>query len=257
MISQIWDTITSFVTQDWFMPLTVVVGALWAVILQGINGKNNRQNNELLNQPKFEFYDSMKCHSQIKNSCDQLHGDCEPSPGFCCNKNQCKDLHWFDIKNVGNFPAEDLSITLLLKDEEVDIEKEWRKHTRTTSHLQANESFQFKLPTDVIPFKDNYNDADDHHYEFIILVTYYSGYSRYEYRRVYTLDAANSSWTMKRPKSWNDAIYFYSVTEHDAKCKKDISLLRKISAKINFNYTYDYIMANWANNFWEKKDEHD
>ena len=228
------EALTAFkgiLTEEWFIPLTVVIGAIWSVILLALNNRSTKRNNELLNQPKFEFYDSMNCHAMIRKSCDDEDGECEPTPSFCNNRHQCNDLHWFDVKNCGGFPAEDMSITLFLLDEWGKRKRLITDRTIKNSYLQAGESFQVKFPKDCISFKDHYFDEGEHHYEFVVLMKYKSGYSKYNYRRMYIIDAENSD-DYNNNTNWDGSIYFYQATEKNAKCSRDVSLSKKIYVKL-------------------------
>lgn len=243
-MSFIWPPFKYILTRDWFIPLTVVIGAAWSVIVLLLNSKNVKRNNELLNQPKFEFYDSMNCHTMIRRSCDDKYDECEPTPSFCGNQHQCNDLHWFDIKNCGGFPAENISITLLLINEWKDRKQLITNRTVKCDYLQAGESFQVKLPKDCISFNNHFFNEDEHHYEFVVLVKYKSSYSGYKYRRIYIIDAENSDDFSNRT-NWDGAICFYQIAEMNAKCSKDVSICKKVFARLFNNNALD----KWVYNF--------
>ncbi len=245
-LMELWHWICrTILLKDWFIPLTVVLGGCWAIITLRNSRKSERKNNELLNQPKFEFYDSMTSHKQISNSCDNARGNetvrytTMPVPSYCGSTQECKALHWFDVKNTGNFPAENISISMIL-DKESDIEKILQERRYDLRHLQAQESFQYKLDDDSVPMEFYENRNIKHHYTFYILLQYRSGYSKYWYRRVYSLEADNvisidtiTGQLKSEPNdstSWADSIYFYSITELDGKCIKDINILEKVFA---------------------------
>ena len=108
MILSFWSFIRdTFLLKPWFTPLTLVIGGAWALLQFRTANKHERNNNELLNQPKFSFFDSMNCHSEIKRSCDTNEEVCRPMPDYCDNP-ECNKLHLFDIKNEGNYRLRNL-----------------------------------------------------------------------------------------------------------------------------------------------------
>lgn len=250
----------TFLLKAWFTPLALVVGGIWTLFLFRSSNKHERDNNELLNQPRFKFFDSMNSHSEIKRSCDTPENTCRPMPDCCCNP-ECDKVHWFDIKNDGNFPAEQITISMVLEGEK-DFRAKLAERVMGVKHLQAQESLQYSINASSLPSAFYNAKAIGYSYRFYVLLQYRSGYSKYWYRRVYQIDASKISREIQSerydgkdaPKSvWARGIEFYGMSEQDCKCQKDVSILQGFDAyrKRRQQYTIEQYANNWVNDFYE------
>ncbi len=234
-----WTSLRNILLEEWFIPLTIVIGGLWTIINLLLAKKDTRKNNELLNQPNFVLIESMGKHREIPRSCDA-----ETNSGYCtipsrCGNSTCKRLHWFDIKNIGNFPAEQISISLSLQGEQAPLE-ELRSRMVMHRHLQSGESFQYSTKDNDalftrlkgIPF-----EAPTTLYAFL---QYKSGYSNYWYRRVYKLYVTKQKNSSPKTTATNcdtspleqECIILYKVEEQNCKCQKNVCILQKVLAYV-------------------------
>lgn len=266
---ELWHYIRDgLLLKEWFTPLTLLIGGVWAIIggawalFSHISSKKQAQNStELLNQPKFTFLDSMGEHAEVPSSCDISKNDQQkPTPDYCCNPH-CDKLHWFDIKNVGNFSAEQVSVSMVLEGEDAFLEK-MAQRVMERKHLQAGESFQYSLD-------DCCNVDDRHHssgqvgepYCFYVLLQYRSKYSKCWYRRVYQLEASKilTENTMGQGEqelqrsAWACGIEFYAVNEFDSNSQKDVNIFKKVAAFFNKKQTMtlQQYAEKWVINFLE------
>lgn len=259
-MEEFWNNIKSFLSEPWLASAGLIIGGVWALFLFRSSNKHERDNNELLNQPRFKFFDSMNCHSEIKRSCDTPESGCRPMPDCCCNP-ECNKVHWFDIKNDGNFPAEQITISMVLEDEKDFIAK-LAERAMGVKHLQSQESLQYSINASSLP-SAYYNTKEiGYNYRFYVLVQYRSGYSKYWYRRVYQIDANKISREIRQerydgkdaPRSvWARGAEFYGMSEQDCKCQKDVSLMQKFGAyrKRKKQSTVEQYANNWVDDFFE------
>lgn len=258
---EFWHLIRdNFLLKAWFTPLTLVVGGMWALFLFRSSNKRERDNNELLNQPKFKFFDAMNSHCEIKRSCDTPDSAIRPLPDFCDNPD-CNRIHWFDIKNDGNFPANDITISIALEGER-DFRSKISKRRMGVKHLQAQESLQFSTSLHSIPDIYYIDKKEGDNLRFYAFVQYKSGYSKYWYRRIYQIDAAKISRKnlpeIRISKKYQDEVWargveFYGMSEQDCKCQKDVNIIQKIKVmrKRKKQDTLERYANNWVNDFLE------
>lgn len=250
----------TFLLKEWFAPFALVVGGIWALFLFRSANKHERDNNELLNQPKFKFFDAMNSHGEIKRSCDTPESPLRPLPDFCDNPD-CNRIHWFDIKNDGNFPANDITISIAL-DGEDNFRNKITERKMGVKHLQAQESLQYSTNLHSIPDAFYTKKKEGDNLRFYIFVQYKSGYSKYWYRRVYQIDAAKISRNnlpeiriSKRYQNsaWPRGVEYYGMSEQNCKCQKDVSVIEKMNAfrKRGSQHTLEQYANNWVNNFLE------
>lgn len=247
-----------FLLKTWFTPLALVVGGIWALFLFRSSNKHERDNNELLNQPKFKFFDAMNSHCEIKRSCDTPDSAMRPLPDFCDNPD-CNRIHWFDVKNDGNFPANDITISIALESEK-DFRGKISERRMGVKHLQAQESLQFSTNLHSIPSTDYIDKKEDDNLRFYVFIQYKSGYSKYWYKRIYQIDATkiprNNLPEMRSSKKYQDeawarGVEFYGMSEQDCKCQKDVNIIQKVNAlrKMKRPQTLEQYANNWVNDF--------
>lgn len=250
----------NFLLKAWFTPLALVVGGIWALFLFRSSNKHERDNNELLNQPKFKFFDAMNSHCEIKRSCDTPEGTMRPLPDFCDNP-KCHRIHWFDIKNDGNFPADDITISIVLNGEE-DFREKIDERKMGIRHLQAQESLQFSTNLNSIPDSFYVKKKEGDSFRFFVFVQYRSGYSKYWYKRIYQIDATKISRNnlpevrvgkRYQDSTWARGVVFFGIKEIDCKCQKDINILKTITLlkQKNKQHTVWQFANYWVNDFFE------
>lgn len=242
MINEIIKNIKAFLEEPWFNSACLIIGGIWALFLFRSSNKRERDNNELLNQPKFKFFDSMNTHNEIKRSCDTPESQMRPLPDYCDNP-ECDRIHWFDIKNDGNFPADGITISIALEGEN-NFKTKIEERRMGVKHLQAQESLQFSTSFDSIPdsFYEKRKNGDN--FRFYVFVQYRSGYSKYWYKRIYQIDASKISRNNlpeirigKRYErsTWVRGVEFFEMSEQDCRCQKDVSFIKKLKSHIESN----------------------
>jgi hypothetical protein len=261
MILSFWSFIRdTFLLKPWFTPLTLVIGGAWALLQFRTANKHERNNNELLNQPKFSFFDSMNCHSEIKRSCDTNEEVCRPMPDYCDNP-ECNKLHLFDIKNEGNFSADQITVSVALEGES-DFLSKIKERRMGAKHLQTKESLQFSIPANTLSIKNYNTKPNGGNFRFYIFIQYRSSYSKYWYRRIYQLDASKiipvSLSTERNKKNilnspWARGVEFYAISEQDCKCQKDVKLLEqlRICTHTKSKQNLEQYASLWVSNFFE------
>lgn len=145
----IFTNIKAFLEEPWFNSACLIIGGIWTLFLFRSSNSRERDNNELLNQPRFKFFDSMNTHNEIKRSCDTPECQMRPLPDYCDNP-ECNRIHWFDIKNDGNFPADGIAISIALEGEN-NFKTRIEERRMGVKHLQAQESLQFSTSFNSIP----------------------------------------------------------------------------------------------------------
>ncbi len=261
MIIDLLSALLELLEEPWFGSYCLIMAGLWALLLFRESSRRERDNNELLNQPTFIFLDAMNRHDEIKRSCDTAESDLRPMPDFCDNPD-CDNLHWFDIKNVGNFPANNITISLVLEGE-----KNFRKmiygRTMGVRHLQSQESLQFSM---------RYNSISDLYYEkikmggnarFFVFVRYQSGYSGYWYKRIYQIDASKID-RLRIPEirvgkrydgtQWARGVDLFYMNEMDYRCQKDVNFIKRLVFHIRSkrkNLSLLQYADYWVSDFYE------
>lgn len=223
-----------------------IVGGIVAIVTWRSSIKTNRENNELLNKPKFEFYGSMGCQGRISSSDDQEK--CMPYPTKCPEHNHCNKLHWFDIKNVGNFDAGDVKIGIFYESEINNLASVSNIMQRFNifKHIQSGDIVQVKLNPDAIPMPLNFDSNHKQNYAFYVLLEFCSEYSHLIYKKVYELCSTTSDIKASTSdNSWEKNIVFFSITEEKATCGRR----RKIGFR---KQTPLHTIDDWLNDFSKK-----
>lgn len=160
--------ITNLLSQyDW-------IGWAIAIIALFYSNGNNKKNNELLGQPNFmycQFGDDKQI--SVKNNAQMRK----------CGNTNCDKLHWLDIKNIGKFSAELLSVGIFYSDTDAVTDLE---HWLHTEHLQSGDTMQVAYSERVSQAAINPEGAS------ILLLEYRSPYSGYKYKRAYTLSISGN-----------------------------------------------------------------
>ena len=77
------------------------IGWIIAILTLFYSNRNNKKNNELLNQPNFmycPFGDDRRVDTKNNAQISK------------CGNKDCDKLHWFDIKNTEKFSAESVAV---------------------------------------------------------------------------------------------------------------------------------------------------
>lgn len=249
----IFTNIKAFLEEPWLNSACLIIGSIWALFLFRSSNRRECDNNELLNQPRFKFFDSMNTHKEIKRSCDIPECQMRPLPDYCDNP-ECDRIHWFDIKNDGNFPADCITISMALEGEN-SFKTKIKERRMEVKHLQAQESLQFSTSFNSIrdSFYEKKKIGDN--FRFYVFVQYKSGYSKYWYKRIYQIDANKISRNNlpeirigKRyeKSAWVRGVEFFGMCEKDCKCQKDVSFIKKLKFHSESNRK-DISLSQYAN----------
>lgn len=184
------------------------VGWIIAILALFYSNRNNKKNNELLNQPNFMF-------CQFGND-RRVDTENNAQIRECGNKN-CDKLHWFDIKNTGKFSAESVAVGIFSSNTDNIHNPE---HWLYRGHLQSGDTMQ-------VSYSKKVSNAVIHPGNTcIMLLEYRSPYSKYKYKRVYTLSISQSLVDSKGAPS-------YSIYYIDEYYKNDSHLcIKRIATRL-------------------------
>lgn len=205
--------------KPWFIPLTIVIGGIWALFNWTKANSDKKHSNDLLNQPKFEFYGFLG--QKIPSSCDEVNSG--PVFPMHCGNEDCELLHWFNVKNTGSFAAKDIRVTICVGGRKIK-KSDFKRATFKASFLQSNDSLQVKLDDKAVPLVRDEKGK----YTFIVFLDYKSAYSGFKYRRIYRIEASkNESSSCDRgiSRSWCNRVEYYAVHEDKYGCKQNHRLL--------------------------------
>jgi hypothetical protein len=161
------------------------------------------------------------------------------------NSNNCIDDHWFNIENIGQIAAKNLTIGLFHSEEISDITLQ-KKRWVNLENLYPGIKNQFKLPSTEIHtrfFQPGKNDS------FYVLVEYKSAYSNIKNRQIYQLEYSTINGITSIP-SWNSKAYsFYFFRLLDDKSYLEVSLYKIFKAKIIAQFGFKVSSIQWLDYF--------
>lgn len=163
--------------------------------------KSEKIANEFLNQSNFEF--TAFCEHDIKGS-----SPCLCSEPDTINLNQCSDIHWFNIVQTGNLPARDVKISLIHKDEKMNIINIIKNRTLEETMLYKKDKHQFKLGPQAVPITLLNPRKNASVY---VLLEYESVYSKIKYKRIYELEYTPIIGPESTPITWINSIKFFDL----------------------------------------------
>lgn len=230
----------------------IPIAGIWALFLWRSSVRNNKNNNELLNQPKFEFYSPNSPAKKIPYSSEEQVYAGSPYQCELQEINESNELYWFDIKNVGGFAARNLKITLVIDQESNNLYDIIENRTKTVPYLQSDHSYSFHLPIGSISF-NKYHTKFDAIYTFYILLEYESEYSGKKYKRIYQLDALSMKTNEKPQTNWDKALWYYGIREIDAAINRRINVMDNIRGVIFKKFLRAMPVEVWLEYFWANK----
>ncbi len=230
----------------------IPIAGIWALFLWRSSVRNNKNNNELLNQPKFEFYSSDGSGKKIPYSSEDQSFVGKPVQCELPEINESNELYWFDIKNVGGFAANNLKISLIIDQELKDLYDILEDRTNTVPHLQSNHSYSFHLPIGSISF-NKYHTKFEAIYTFYVLLEYISEYSGKKYKRIYQLDTVSAHSDEYHQNNWDQTIRYYSMHEIGVAINKRLSILSNIRGSFFKKFLHMMPMEVWLDYFWANK----
>jgi hypothetical protein len=219
-----------------------LIGIFYGVIQLQIQRKDSLIATEYLNQPNFIF--NKFCSDYLLKK--------EGHPEICCdietNLNNCIDEHWFDIKNIGKFPAKDFKISMFHQNEK-NIAFD-NKRILKAETLYINDSTQYSLPP--YSFK-NVEINKKLNESFFVLISYKSLYSNIKYKRIYRLDYSPKDTIDIKNGYWNENIKFFSVDLVNITDINSISIGDIIIGKITYVLYKTKILGEFTKENWLKK----
>ena len=219
-----------------------LIGIFYGVIQLQIQRKDSLIATEYLNQPNFIF-NKFCTDDLLKN---------DGHPEICCeietNLNNCIDEHWFDIKNIGRFPAKDFKISMFHQNEKniaFDNKRILKEDT-----LYINDSTQYRLP----PYSFKNTEINTKLNEsFYVLISYKSLYSNIKYKRIYRLDYSPEDTINIKNGYWNENIKFFSVDLVNITDINSIAISDIIIGKITYLLYKTKILSEFTKENWLKK----
>lgn len=219
-----------------------LIGIFYGVIQLQMQRKDSLIATEYLNQPNFIF--NKFCSDKLLKE--------DGHPEICCeietNLNNCIDEHWFDIKNIGKFPAKDFKISMFHEKEKNIAFDDKRIYKQET--LYINDSTQYKLPPYSFKNIEINNKLNE---SFFVLISYKSLYSNIKYKRVYKLEYSPSSEINIKNGYWNQNIKFFSVDLINITDINSISKSEIIIGNITYLLYKTKILTDFTKENWLKK----
>ncbi|WP_396187762.1 hypothetical protein [Flavobacterium sp.] len=219
-----------------------LIGIFYGVMQLQMQRKDSLIATEYLNQPNFIF--NKFCTEDLLKK----YGH----PQICCdietNLNNCIDEHWFDIKNIGKFPAKEFKISMFHKNEKNIAFDDKRILKEDT--LYVNDSTQYRLPP--YSFKDIEINAKLNE-NFYVLISYKSLYSNIKYKRIYRLDYSPAEKVEVKNGYWNNNIKFFAVDLENITDINSIKLSDIIVGKITYLLYKTKILSEFTKENWLKK----
>lgn len=225
-----------------YSSVLTIIGIFYGVIQLQSQKKDSLLANEYINQPDFAFFAFGNGSTVPLSSCT--------SPGCCCTGNQpcsnnCIDEHWFVIKQIGNLPATDISISMFHSKEQQNICCDDK--IKKIDTLVKNDTFQYKLPP--YSYDENFLDRTSNGF-FVVLISYKSLYSNLRYKRVYHLAYSPSQDTVIANGLWGNNIKFFSVklfkiTDYNSLRFRDIIIGNMLFYLFKLNIKSTYTERDW------------
>ena len=214
-----------------FTGLVSVIGIFFVAIQMQLQKNNNIITTEFLNQPNFNFLEFGQKNESEKDISDAKPKLCSSTLPNAINYNECTDIHWFDIKQIGKLPAKNVKIALICREEKENILSIIKTRTQETEMLYVGDRHQFKLPSQAISL-DHLKTTKTGH--FYVLFEYISTYSNIKYKRVYSLNYSPLLSVNSTPTTWVNSVRYFSL------CLECLTDSRTIS------------INNIGKNYWNK-----
>lgn len=219
-----------------------LIGIFYGVIQLKIQRTDSLIATEYLNQPNFIF--NKFCVDQLLK--EQGHPKiCSPAG---TNLNNCIDEHWFDIKNIGKFPAKDFKISMF-HEKEKNIAFDDKRILKIET-LYIDDLTQYSLPP--YSFK-NIEINPKLNESFYVLISYKSLYSNIKYKRIYKLDYSPANTINIMNGYWNKNIEFFSVDLVNITDINSIKINDIIIGKITYLLYKAKILSEFTKENWLKK----